>query len=141
MIDAGADVLLGHGPHVTRAVEVYKNRFITYSMGNFCTYSNVSVAGLCGIAPLFQIYTNNKGEFQKAQIIPTRQQKFQPPRYDEKKRAITIIQNLTKKDFPEMKDVIRITNDINTAELKMKLIEPKVKNENNNAGWQMWNTL
>jgi hypothetical protein len=47
-----------------------------------------------------------------------------------------------------MKDVIRITNDgwierldINTAELKMKLIEPKVKNENNNAGWQMWNTL
>ena len=103
---------------------------------------------LLGIAPLFQIYTNNKGEFQKAQIIPTRQQKFQPPRYDEKKRAITIIQNLTKKDFPEMKDVIRITNDgwierldINTAELKMKLIEPKVKNENNNAGWQMWNTL
>jgi hypothetical protein len=148
MIDAGADVLLGHGPHVTRAVEVYKNRFITYSMGNFCTYSNVCVAGLCGIAPLFHIYTNNKGEFQKAQIIPTHQRKFQPPRYDEKKRAIAIIQKLTKTDFPEMKNVIRITNDgwiermdINTAESKMKLIEPKAKNQNNNAGWQMWNTL
>jgi len=82
MIDAGADVLLGHGPHATRAVEVYKNRFITYSMGDFCTYSNISVVGLCGIAPLFQIYTNDKGEFQKAQIITTSQQKFQPPRYD-----------------------------------------------------------
>jgi len=111
MIDAGADVMLGHGPHVTRAVEVYKNRFITYSMGNFCTYSCVSVAGLCGVAPLFQIYTNRKGKFIKAQIIPTHQQKFQPPQYDEKKRAISIIQKLTKTDFPEMSDVIKIGND------------------------------
>ena len=28
MIDAGADVIFGHGPHVTRAVDVYKKRFI-----------------------------------------------------------------------------------------------------------------
>ncbi|MFT3753220.1 MAG: CapA family protein [Paludibacter sp.] len=111
MIDAGADVLLGHGPHVTRAVEVYKNRFITYSMGNFCTYSCVSVAGQCGIAPLFHIYTNGSGEFLKAQIIPTRQLKFQAPRYDEGKKAISVIQNLTNADFPEMKEVIRIGND------------------------------
>jgi len=111
MIDVGADVLLGHGPHVTRAVEVYKNRFITYSMGNFCTYSSVSVAGQCGIAPLFHIYTNSVGEFLKAQIIPTRQQKSQAPKYDVQKKAITVIQKLTKVDFPEMKDVIRITDD------------------------------
>ena len=111
MIEAGADVMLGHGPHVTRAVEVYKNRFITYSMGNFCTYSCVSVAGLCGIAPLFQIFTTTKGEFLKAKIIPTRQKKFQAPTYDSGKKAITVIQRLTKKDFPEMTNVIRITND------------------------------
>jgi hypothetical protein len=111
MIDAGADVLLGHGPHVTRAVEVYKKRFIAYSMGNFCTYSCVSVTGQCGIAPLFQIYTSNDGEFIRAQIIPTYQQKFHPPSYDEKKRAISVIQKLTKTDFPEMDKVIRIDND------------------------------
>ncbi|ADQ80820.1 Capsule synthesis protein, CapA [Paludibacter propionicigenes WB4] len=111
MIDAGADVLLGHGPHVTRSVELYKRRFITYSMGNFCTYSRVSVAGQCGIAPLFHIYTNRKGEFLKAQIIPTHQKKYQPPRYDEKKRAISIIQNLTRVDFPEMVNVMRIGDD------------------------------
>ena len=34
-IDNGADIVLGHGPHVTRAVEVYKGKFIAYSMGNF----------------------------------------------------------------------------------------------------------
>jgi len=38
VIDAGADIVFGHGPHVTRAVEVYKKRFIIYSLGNFCTY-------------------------------------------------------------------------------------------------------
>jgi hypothetical protein len=111
MIDAGADVLLGHGPHVTRSVEVYKNRFVTYSMGNFCTYSCVSVAGQCGIAPLFHIYTTGKGEFLKAQIIPTFQQKYQPPRYDNRRRAISVIQELTKADFPEMAEVIQISND------------------------------
>lgn len=32
MVDAGADIVLGHGPHVTRAVEVYKDKLIAYSL-------------------------------------------------------------------------------------------------------------
>ncbi|MCS7227505.1 MAG: CapA family protein, partial [Endomicrobia bacterium] len=35
VIDAGADLVIGHGPHVLRAVEVYKNKLIAYSLGNF----------------------------------------------------------------------------------------------------------
>lgn len=130
MIDAGADVLLGHGPHVTRAVEVYKNRFITYSMGNFCTYSCVSVAGQCGIAPLFHIYTTGKGEFLKAQIIPTFQQKYQPPRYDNHRRAISVIQRLTKTDFPEMEGLIQIKED---GWIELLNQEPKAMNQNNTS--------
>src|SRR5690606_34990010 len=34
-IDAGADVVAGHGPHLTMGVEVYKDRPIFYSLGNF----------------------------------------------------------------------------------------------------------
>ncbi len=34
-IDAGADVILGHHPHVTQEIEVYNERPIFYSMGNF----------------------------------------------------------------------------------------------------------
>jgi poly-gamma-glutamate capsule biosynthesis protein CapA/YwtB (metallophosphatase superfamily) len=34
-IDAGAHAFIGHGPHVLRAVEIYKNRPIFYSLGNF----------------------------------------------------------------------------------------------------------
>jgi poly-gamma-glutamate synthesis protein (capsule biosynthesis protein) len=43
MIDAGADVVVGHGPHVLRAVELYRGRPILYSLGNFLfEYETVS---------------------------------------------------------------------------------------------------
>jgi poly-gamma-glutamate capsule biosynthesis protein CapA/YwtB (metallophosphatase superfamily) len=35
MIDAGADVFAGHGPHVLRGVEIYKGKPILYSLGDF----------------------------------------------------------------------------------------------------------
>ncbi len=35
MIDAGADVVVGHGPHVLRAIEIYKDKPIFYSVGDF----------------------------------------------------------------------------------------------------------
>ena len=34
-IDEGADVFIGHGPHVTRGIEIYKGKPIFYSLGNF----------------------------------------------------------------------------------------------------------
>ena len=66
VIDAGADVVFGHGPHVTRAVDMYKDRFIIYSLGNFCTYSNISVSGACGIAPIIKVFVDKEGKFLKA---------------------------------------------------------------------------
>src|SRR3989339_670455 len=35
LIDAGADLIIGHHPHVVQGVEIYKNRAIFYSLGNF----------------------------------------------------------------------------------------------------------
>jgi poly-gamma-glutamate synthesis protein (capsule biosynthesis protein) len=35
MIDSGADVVVGHGPHVLRAIEIYKEKPIFYSLGDF----------------------------------------------------------------------------------------------------------
>ena len=110
MIDAGADLLLGHGPHVTRAVEIYKDRFIAYSMGNFSTFSRVNVEGVNGVAPIFRIYTTRDGKFIKAHITPTIQPgNDRTPRYDPSGRVISVIQTLTKTDFPDLK--INISND------------------------------
>ena len=103
LIDAGADIIFGHGPHVTRAVEVYKDRFITYSMGNFCTYGGINVSGVSGLAPIIKIYTDANGIFFKAQITPTYQTNRSSVHIDPQKKVIKRIQELTKQDFPEVK--------------------------------------
>ena len=58
LIDAGADVILGHGPHVPRAIEVYKGKFIAYSLGNFCTYAKFGLYGVLGVAPIVKIFVD-----------------------------------------------------------------------------------
>jgi hypothetical protein len=101
LIDVGADIIFGHGPHVTRGVEIYKNRFIAYSLGNFCTYRGISVSGINGLAPIIKVYATPQGAFLKAEIIPTFQTYGDGVKVDPQKQVIRIIRELTKKDFPE----------------------------------------
>lgn len=101
-IDAGADIVLGHGPHVTRAVEIYKNKFIAYSMGNFATYSNVNIKGVNGLAPIFRVKMEQQtGNFISAEIISTYQIKppNKGPHIDPDNRVLKVIQALTKEDI------------------------------------------
>lgn len=101
VVDAGADIVFGHGPHVTRAVELYQDRFIAYSMGNFCTYGRFSLAGPAGYAPIISLQIDRTGAFLGGEIIPIYQQKTHGPKIDPQRRAIKAIQTLTKTDFPE----------------------------------------
>ncbi|MDB5133611.1 MAG: CapA family protein [Mucilaginibacter sp.] len=100
-IDAGADIVLGNGPHVSRALEKYKDRLIAYSLGNFCTYKSVSVAGVCGMAPLLKVYLNKKGEFLSGNIISFRQTHEKGLARDTFNQVVKRIKLLTEKDFPE----------------------------------------
>lgn len=99
VIDAGADVVLGHGPHVTRAVEVYKNKFIAYSLGNFCTYGMFSLKGPNGIAPLLQIKLNSNGDFIYADVVSVKQDKINRLTLDQSNAAFDKIKSLTDIDF------------------------------------------
>ena len=108
-IDAGADVVFGHGPHVTRSIELYNDRFISYSLGNFCTYGRFNLRGAAGIAPIIKITTNKNGAFVSGEITPTYQQKTHGPKIDSQKRVITKLKELTAIDFPDSK--IDITSD------------------------------
>ncbi len=100
-IDFGADVVLGHGPHVTRAIELYEGRLIAYSLGNFCTYGKFGLSGELGLAPILKIKVDKNGKFIEGKIIPTKQVKRGIPMIDGEGRIIKTIINLTKKDFPE----------------------------------------
>lgn len=101
MIDAGADIIFGHGPHVTRGIEVYKKRLIAYSLGNFCTFKGINVAGINGLAPIVKVFTTSSGEFIHGEITPTVQSHVTGVQIDPAKSVIKIIRDLSKKDFPE----------------------------------------
>jgi hypothetical protein len=100
VIDAGADVVLGHGPHVPRALELYQGRLIAYSLGNFCTYYGISVAGLKGLAPVLEITITGNGEFVGGRIISARQQRPLGPQPDASHEAARLMKTLTEQDFP-----------------------------------------
>lgn len=112
MIDNGADVVFGHGPHVTRAVEIYKDRFISYSLGNFCTYGRFNLAGPNGIAPIIKISVDTSGRFLSGRIIPV----FQPwpggTKIDTARRVINKIKNLITIDFPDAGFIVSDSGEI-----------------------------
>jgi hypothetical protein len=106
VIDAGADIVFGHGPHVTRAVEVYKNRFIAYSLGNFCTYGRFNITGPNGIAPVVMLDVDTAGRFVAGRIVPVYQGSDGKVRIDPKLRVINKIRELNELDFPENEIVV-----------------------------------
>ena len=103
MIDAGADVILGHGPHVPRALEVYKNKLVAYSLGNFCTYGMFNLKGVSGYAPLLEFQVNGNGDFLNGKIISFLQKGEGGPKLDLNNAAARLIQQLSKEDIPESK--------------------------------------
>lgn len=111
-IDAGADIVWGHGPHVVRAVEVYKDRFIAYSLGNFATYGTINVTGINGYAPIIEVETDRTGNFIRGKIHSAIQIKGKGPRWDISNRVVKEIKNLTQEDFPESNLSISKTGDM-----------------------------
>lgn len=101
VIDAGADIVFGSGPHVPRAIEVYKNRFIAYSLGNFCTYGGMNLTGVNGLAPILKVYVTAMGVFLRAQIISAYQVPAAGVYLDPGQRVVSVMGDLTKEDFPE----------------------------------------
>ena len=106
VVDAGADVVFGHGPHVIRGMELYKDRLICYSLGNFCTYARFNLSGPNGLAPIVQVFMSPDGTFLEGMIIPVVQPGEGGPRYDPRRQAIHKLQELSTADFPESPLVI-----------------------------------
>jgi len=100
-IDAGADAVFCHGPHIPRAVEVYRGRFIAYSLGNFWTYGRFNLRGDSGLAPIARLEVDGDGALLAAQIVSARQERPGGPVLDPRGEAARRIAFLTARDFPE----------------------------------------
>lgn len=122
MIDQGADLVLGHGPHVPRALELYQNKLIAYSLGNFVGYKTLSTVGTLGDSLILTTQLTAEGDFVGGRIIPVALNSDGAPRLDDYFRSVVLIRNLIKQDFPDtplaiddMGNILRTDRPANTG--------------------------
>jgi poly-gamma-glutamate capsule biosynthesis protein CapA/YwtB (metallophosphatase superfamily) len=132
MVDAGADLVVGHGPHVLRGIELYKDRLIAYSLGNFATYYGISVEGIKGIAAILLTTLDGNGRFIEGEIVSTVQIRPDGPSIDDEQRALNLIRGLSIEDFGDpgltfLPDGRLIPADQSSAETDLKST-PKARN-------------
>jgi poly-gamma-glutamate capsule biosynthesis protein CapA/YwtB (metallophosphatase superfamily) len=99
MVDSGADLVIGHGPHVPRAMEIHDGKLIAYSLGNFATYYGISVAGTKGQAPILVATLDGNGRFVSGEIVSAIQLRPNGPVIDTRHRAYESIWELTEQDL------------------------------------------
>ena len=109
MVDAGADLVFGHGPHVVRGMERYRERLIAYSLGNFATYYGISVSGDKGIAPILVATLDEEGRFIEGRLHSTVQVRPGGPEEDPAQGALTLVRTLSRQDFRD--PGLRFEND------------------------------
>ena len=98
-IDLGADLVFGHGPHVTRAVECYKGHLIAYSLGNFCTTFGINVSGVTGYAPVLVARLAPDGTLVDGRIHSFIQYPGTGPKLDASDKVARHMRDLSITDF------------------------------------------
>ena len=102
MLLAGADAIIGHGPHVLRGVEFYVGKPIFYSLGNFATYRGFNLEGPMGLTTVLQLELDGDGVFRRARLVPLIQVPRQGPRPDSRAAALKLIRRVTRQDFGKL---------------------------------------
>ncbi len=119
-IDAGADIVVGQGPHVPRAVELYRGHLIAYSLGNFWTYEGVMSYAVSGLGPVLEAWLAPDGSIAGFTIHSTRQAGLGVPQTDQEDEAARYVFHLTKTDFPRTDARLWDTQD-RTQRVRQKL--------------------
>ncbi|WP_341717975.1 CapA family protein [Micromonospora sp. FIMYZ51] len=102
MIDSGADLVVGHGPHVLRGMEFYKGRLIAYSLGNFAGGGNsLSNTGRLGWGGVLKVKLNPDGSWAGGSFASTYMNDARKPTMDPDDRGLGLLRELTKLDFPD----------------------------------------
>jgi poly-gamma-glutamate capsule biosynthesis protein CapA/YwtB (metallophosphatase superfamily) len=102
--DAGATIVVGHGPHVPRAWEIWKGVPIFYSLGNLATGAGIHVGGKSALAPVllatFQRKQDGTVQVAAFDIVSFKQEAGMGPKLDPegaaKKEIIALSETLNK---------------------------------------------
>jgi poly-gamma-glutamate capsule biosynthesis protein CapA/YwtB (metallophosphatase superfamily) len=98
-IDAGADLILGSGPHVLRGIETNRHRLIAYSHGNFSGFHNFTLEGALGESAVLHVTLGADGSFRGGRLASLRLVEAGQPVPDPEGAAAATVATLSAEDF------------------------------------------
>jgi poly-gamma-glutamate capsule biosynthesis protein CapA/YwtB (metallophosphatase superfamily) len=98
-IAAGADLILGSGPHVLRGMEIYHDRLIAYSLGNFSGFHNFTLEGALGESAVLHVSLAADGSFRGGRLASLRLVEAGQPVPDPEEAAARTVASLSAEDF------------------------------------------
>ena len=107
VVDAGADLVVGHGPHVLRGMEWYKDHLIAYSLGNFGGYGVFSLAGVLSVSGILHVTLRADGSWVRGELVATQLVGEGVPTLDPAERAHELVRARSREDFGRR--AVRIT--------------------------------
>ncbi len=96
-VRAGADLVLGSGPHVLRGMQLYRGRLIAYSLGNFAGFHNFDTSGVLGDSAILRVRLSGTGRLLGGRVVPVALRG--PGRPTPGGSAIRLIRKLSHADF------------------------------------------
>lgn len=99
VVDAGADLVVGHGPHVLRGMEWYKGRLIAHSLGNFAGYGVFALGGPLSTSGILRVTLRGDGTYETGLLVATRLVGRGTPALDPTEAAHGIVRRLSRADF------------------------------------------
>jgi poly-gamma-glutamate capsule biosynthesis protein CapA/YwtB (metallophosphatase superfamily) len=105
-VESGADLVLGHGPHVLRGVECYWQKLIVYSLGNFVGYQAFSTKRAAAISVILDITIDEDGWLRRVEFHPVRFTGEHLPEIDPRQRALYLLNDLSQQPPLELEGAI-----------------------------------
>jgi Bacterial capsule synthesis protein PGA_cap len=99
VVDAGADLVVGSGPHVIRGLERYHGRLIAYSLGNFVGYKNFGTGGRLSLSAILGVHLRGDGAFIGGTWTSLRLDGDALPHPDSSNASAHLVAQLSRQDF------------------------------------------
>jgi poly-gamma-glutamate capsule biosynthesis protein CapA/YwtB (metallophosphatase superfamily) len=109
VVNAGADLVVGSGPHVLRGMEWYKGRLIAYSLGNFGGYKVFHLGGPLSTSGILHVTLRADGSFVKGGLVATRLTTDGIPALDRSGTARRLVRTLSRQDFGARAVAVSVT--------------------------------
>jgi hypothetical protein len=99
MVNAGADLVLGSGPHVIRGIERYKNHLIAYSLGDFAGWRNFGLGGNLSLSGLLTVKIDKTGRILGGRWLSLYLAPPGVPTVDRSHASLKLVRSLSATDF------------------------------------------